>query len=104
MAQALHGKLHVRHAELRAALARVQLQSPVRVRAGHRAKPADISDIKLFCLPGLQSPGDLFGKALGIGGRAERLPSENARGLMMAVSVPRGSRKACDQHIGTKRS
>ena len=99
MPQSLHRELHVSHAQIGVLFPRIQLQGPVGVRTRHRPKPAHVSDVKLLRLPGFQSLSNLLGKPLGIGGRAERLFGQNARCLMMPVSIALAAGKARHEHI-----
>src|SRR5271166_1699075 len=80
--QALPCELHVGFAEQRIALRSLQLDCPVFVCA-------DVVHVKLLRLPGLQSLANLLRKARGIGGRTERLASQDSGGLMMAVAIAR---------------
>src|SRR5579863_2088617 len=87
MPQTFHRELYVRTAQRFIALAGIELEGPVCIGTGHCAPGADVADIKLFSLPGLESPGNLFGKAIGIGCGTKSLSGEDARCLMITVAV-----------------
>src|SRR6202142_1506897 len=102
MPQSLHGELDIRHAQQRIHVARIQPDGVVLRGAGARPEAAEVADIELLRLPGLQALFDLLGEALWIRGRAERLFGENRGGLVMAVSIAIRSGEARQQYIGTK--
>src|ERR1051326_5202271 len=99
MFQAFDGKLRIGHAKNGIQFAGVELDRVVFVRAGGSAEAADVADVKLFRLPGMQAFFDLFGKAVGIGGRAKSFFGENGRGLMMAMAVAVGARETRDENV-----
>src|SRR5271165_2182067 len=97
MLQPLERELHVRLAEQRIVLRSLELDVPLFVLA-------DVVHVQLLGLPGLQSFANLLGELRGVGSRAKRFASENARGLVVAVAVAGGTLKARADDVGTKRA
>src|SRR5207237_3720703 len=63
------------------------------------AEAAHVADVKLFCLPGIQTFFDLIREAVWIGSGTECFVGENRRRLVMAVSIAIGAREARNQHV-----
>src|SRR6478672_9664772 len=102
MAETLHGELNVGRAEQRIVLAGVEFYRPLLIGAGHRSPWADVADVKLLWLPGLKALRNLLRKTLGISRGAERFLRENARGLMISVTIAFRAGEARHQYIGTE--
>src|SRR5215469_2929290 len=100
----LGGELCVRGSEQGILFAGVQFYRPVFIRAGSRTPRANVADVELLRLPGLEALfEELLGEALGISGSAKGFLSKEAGGLVMSVSITGGAGKTRDEHIGAKR-
>src|ERR1700733_13036617 len=103
MPESFHCKLDIRASQIGVGHTGVQPQGPVRIGARHRSKAAHVADVELLCLPGLETLRDLFWKALRVCRSPEGLSGQDARSLMMPMSVPLSTGKTRHQHIGTER-
>src|SRR5215469_762755 len=103
MFETLGGELCVRSSEQGILFAGVQFYRPVFIRAGGRTPGANVADVELLRLPGLEALFELFGEALGVSGSAKGFLGEEAGGLVVSVAIPGGAGEARDEDVGAKR-